>query len=131
MTTETVEQMLNALAAADDKVATARGALKQAESEYEAIADRVFAYLDEQGTDQMRSKKAGLTVAIQESETYSFSDYDAFVKFLLRNQATELLQRRLSAPAVRALIEQRGGVMIPGLAPYTKRRLSVTKAKGT
>lgn len=131
MSAETVEQMLRALAAADDVVASARGALKQAESEYEAIADRVFAYLDEQGTDQMRSKNAGLTVAIHETESYSFEDFNAFSAFMLRNKATELLQRRLSGPAVRALIEQRDGKMIPGLAPYKKRRLSVTKVKGT
>lgn len=131
MGAETVEQMLRALAAADDVVATARGALKQAEAEYEAVADRVFAYLDDQGTDQMRSTKAGLTVAIQETESYSFEDFNAFTAFLIRHKATELLQRRLSGPAVRALIEQRDGKMIPGLAPYKKRRLSVTKVKGT
>lgn len=130
MSGETVEQMLRALAAADDAIATARGVLKQAEAEYEAIADRVFIYLDEQGTDQMRSTKVGLTVAIQESETYSFSDFEAFSQFLIRNKATELLQRRLSAPAVRALIEARDGKMLPGLSPYKKRRLSVTKVKG-
>lgn len=130
MSEETVEQMLTALAAADNKCATIRGQLKEADAEYEAIADRVFAFLDNQGMDSVRSPKAGLTASIREEDSYSFSDFEAFAKFVLRHKSLELLQRRLSGPAVRALIEQRGGKEIPGLAPYTKRRLSVTKVKG-
>lgn len=129
MSEETVEQMLSALAAADDRVATARGDLKQAESEYQAVEDRLFAYMDEQGTDSVRSKKAGLTAAIQESEVYTFEDNDKFVQFVLRHKTLEVFQRRLSAPAIRDLIERRGGKPIPGIGTYTKRRLSVTKVK--
>lgn len=127
--TETVKQMLQALAAADNEVATARGELKAAEERYQAICDRVFAFLDEQGMDSARAPDSGLQVRIEESEVFSFEDMEKFTAFVLRHKATELFQRRLSAPAVRALIESRGGKPIPGLGSFTKRRLSVTKAK--
>ena len=48
-TPETAAQLLVLLAAADNKCATKRGELKQADGEYEAIADRLFALMDEQG----------------------------------------------------------------------------------
>ncbi len=124
-----VKEMLTALAAADNKVATARAELQQAESEYEAIADRIMTKMDEEGMDKLTNKEVGLTAAINESEVFSFEDFEKFTQFMLRHKHPELLQRRLSAPAVRALIDQRGGTAIPGLGTYTKRKLSITKAR--
>lgn len=127
--TPNAEELLVKLAAADNVVATKRGALKQAEQEYEAIADQLFALMDEQGTEQLRSTKAGLLVTISEAIIPQVTDWAALGMFILRNKKLELFQRRLS-PAVWAdLIEARRGKEIPGVVPFKKRRLHVTKSK--
>lgn len=117
------------LAAADNVVATKRGALKQAEQEYEAIADQLFALMDEQGTEQLRSSKAGLLVTISESTIPQVTDWAALGIFILRHKRLELFQRRLSPAVWDALITERKGKAIPGVEPFKKRRLHVTKAK--
>lgn len=124
------EALLSQLAAADNVVATKTGALKHAQEEYEAIKDRLMAYLDEQGLSGMDNKKLGIEVSINEVPKYGFEDFDVFVRFLLRNKAVELLHRRLADRAVAAMIEQRKGKAIPGLKVYNVRRLHVTKSKG-
>lgn len=132
MSTETVtaEGLLKLLATADDMVAIKTGELKQAKDEYEAIKDRVFVMLDEQGINSMDSPKAGLQVSISETPKYGFEDFEIFVQFLLRNKAVELLHRRLADNAVTAMIERRRGKAIPGLKVFQVRRLHVTKSKG-
>lgn len=131
MTAESVtaESLLKLLAAADDAVATKTGELKQAKEEYEALKDRVFVLLDEQGITGMESPRAGLKVSINETSKYGFDDFEAFVAFLLRNKAVELLHRRLADNAVTAMIEQRRGKAIPGVKEFKLRRLHVTKSK--
>lgn len=125
----TAEELLVKLAAADNVVATKRGALKQAEQEYEAIADQLFALMDEQGTEQLRSTKAGLLVTISESEIPQVTDWAILGAYILRNKKLELFQRRLSPAVWTALIEDRKGKPVPGIEPFIKRRLHVTKSK--
>lgn len=125
----TAKELLTKLAAADDNVARKRADLKLAEAEYEALADQIFALMDEQGTDQLRSPDAGLTASIASSKIPQITDWTALEKFALRHKRLDLFQRRLSAPAVRDLIESRRGLAIPGVMEYEKRRLHVTKSK--
>lgn len=127
----TVKELLSKLAAADDNVARARATLKQAESEYDVVEDLIFKLMDEQETDQIKSVEVGLQVSIQPSVIPQVLDWSALEKFVLRNKRLDLFQRRLSAPAVRDLIEARKGVAIPGVTEYEKRRLHVTKSKTT
>jgi len=124
---ETAEALLQALAAADNKVATKTGELKQAQQEYEAVADRVFALMDEQGTETIRNSRVGLQATISETDIDRIEDWDKFMPFVLRHKVLHLFQRRLSPVAVRELVEFRKGKSIPGLGKFTKRRLHVTK----
>lgn len=123
---ETAEQLLTKLAAADNKVATATGALKHAKQEYEAIADRIFALMDQQGTEAIRNSKVGLQCSISETEIEVIEDYDAFSRYVLRHKALHLLQRRLSPVALREIVES-SGKKVPGIGYFSKRRLHVTK----
>lgn len=124
----TAKELLTKLAAADDNVARKRAELKNAEAEYEVISDQIFALMDEQGTDQVRSAEVGLTVSIATSKIPQIQDWSALEKFALRHKRLDLFQRRLSAPAVRDLIETRKGLAVPGVVEFEKRRLHVTKS---
>lgn len=128
---ENAEQLLAALAAADDEIARINGLLKAAHAEYEAIQDRVFAFLDEQGTDQVRAPRTGLTVSITERDIPRITDWDALEKFVLRHKRLDLFQRRLSVEAWRSIIETRRDETVPGTAVFKKRSLSVTRAAGS
>lgn len=120
-------ELLRMLAAADDKVAAANGALKQAKIEYEQVADRVFALMDEQETEAIRNSSVGLQVSIRESEIERIEDWVEFERFCLRNKALHLFQRRLSAGAVREMMADRDGKPLPGVSTFKTRKLSVTK----
>lgn len=127
MSKPTAGELLRMLAEADDKVAEANGALKQAKIEYEKVADQVFALMDEQETEAIRNKGVGLQVSIQEREIERIEDWDDFERFCLRHKALHLFQRRLSATAIREMMESLGGKPIPGVGTFKVRKLSVTK----
>lgn len=124
---ETAEQLLHALAEADNRVASATGVLKAAKEEYEAIADRVFKLMDEQGTETIRNSKVGLQVTISEDDKDVIQDWEAFSRFVLRKKALHLLQRRISPVALREMLESLDGQPVPGLGKFPVRRLHVTK----
>lgn len=125
-TPENAKALLQALAAADDKVASATGHLKAMKEEYEQVVDRMFALMDEQGTESIRNSEVGLQVSIGETEMDTIEDYETFSRFLRRHNLLHLLQRRISATALREYIEMTGKTP-PGLGKFKKRRLHVTK----
>lgn len=88
-----------------------------------SIEAAIVEKLDAEQVDQSRGHKA--TASISESIVPTVSDYDAFSKFVLRHKALHLLEKRVSAKSYREMLEERGEV--PGLEPYTKRRLNVQK----
>lgn len=126
MNRETAEGLLTALAEADNHVATRTGELKAAKQEYDAIADRLFALMDELGTESLRNASVGLQVSISETETDTIEDWDKLVKFALRHKALDLFQRRIVVASVKHWQEKVKGP-VPGLGKFTKRRLHVTK----
>lgn len=126
---ETAGELLSKLAACDNKIATKRGELKQAEQEYEAVADRIFALMDAQETETIRNSKVGLQVTISEHDMDVIEDYNAFVPFVLRHKLLHFFQRRLSPAVIREWREANPKKSIPGLGKFTKRRLHVTTIK--
>ncbi len=126
MDKETAGALLQALADADNRVATANGALKAAKEDYARIEDRVFALMDEQGTETIRNSSIGLQVSIGETETDTIEDYAEFEKYVLRHKLLHLLQRRVSSTALREYVDQTGRAP-PGLGKFKRRRLHVTK----
>lgn len=124
---ENAKQLLAALAAADNEVATATGALKGAKERYEAVADRLFALMDEQGTETIRNSEVGLQVSIGETETDTIEDWEKLEQFVLRHKLLYLFQRRLSSTAIREWMQDNPNRPIPGVGKFAKRRLHVTK----
>lgn len=84
---------------------------------------KVMEMLQEQGMDKATGKLA--TVSISESQVPSVQDWDAFYKFIGRNKAWYLLQRRTNAAPYRELLETRRGRKIPGVETVTKHTLNL------
>lgn len=77
--------------------------------------------LDKEGADKATGKKA--SVSISETQVANIVDFDALAAFVKKTGYFHLFQRRVADTACRELWEQ--GKAIPGLEPFTKRRLNV------
>jgi hypothetical protein len=79
--------------------------------------------LDSVGLQMGRGGRASATVTEQIVPTVV--DWDAVEQYVYENEALYLLQRRVSPPAWRELVE--AGESVPGTEPYTKRGISLRK----
>ena len=79
--------------------------------------------MDAVGTDQSRSSVA--TATITETIVPQVTDWGVFWKFIMRNKATYLVERRAAAVAFRETLEQRKGRPIPGVSSFTKRAVGI------
>lgn len=84
---------------------------------------KIIEMLDAMGTDQSRTDKA--TASITETVVANVDDWDAVNRYISRNKAFYLYERRISSAAYRELLESRKGKPIPGITPFTKRTLSL------
>jgi hypothetical protein len=125
---ETAAGLLQKLVNADNKIATIRGQLKQAEEEYDAVEDRIFKLMDDQGTEAIRNSKIGIQVSINSVDVDTIEDYDKFTAFVLRHKLLHFFQRRLAVAALREY-RAHNSKPIPGLGVFPKRRLHVTTIK--
>jgi hypothetical protein len=82
----------------------------------------LLARIEEEGMSKAVGQKA--SVSITESVVPQVENWDEFYAFLHRNKAYHLLERRPAAGAYRELIAQRRRP-VPGVVPFTKRRLSL------
>lgn len=109
--------------------------LRKKKSDLEAALKDVEGQIAELDADLMESMgKAGVektstkngTVSISTSIVAQVEDWDKFLAYIYKNKYGHLLQRRVSDPAWRELIEQ--GKKVPGTSPFTKKRLAYRSA---
>lgn len=91
------------------------------EAKISELEQQLIERLDAEGLDRATGSKA--TVSVSTNTVANVTDWDAFWQFILKNKYTHLLQRRVSDPAYRELLEQ--GKKVPGVEPFLKRRLNV------
>lgn len=94
----------------------------------EEIEKELIAELDAMGTDMSRFPDAGITVSISEQVVPQVVDWDKLERWIYRNHALYLLQRRPSVTAFRELMEARKRP-IPGLEAFTKRKININTSK--
>lgn len=106
-------------------LAKANAKVKEIENEQREIQNELLAQMTSAGTDIVRGKLA--TVSISETTRASIADFEAFEKFVLRQKALQLFERRISSTAYREMRDHLGGKEIPGLTEFTQQRLNVRK----
>ena len=89
----------------------------------EEMEIKLIEMMDAVGTDQSRSSVA--TATISETTVPQVTDWDSFHKFIKRNNAFYLLERRAASVAFRETLEQRKGRPIPGVSSFTKRSVGI------
>lgn len=111
-------ELKNSLEAYLDKAKEVRAVFDQRSA---ALLTRI----EEEGLTTVSSPKG--RVAIDESVVPQVENWDDFYSFIHRHKAYHLLERRPATAAYRELIAQRGKKPVPGVVPYTKRSLKLTR----
>lgn len=94
---------------------------KEVEEKIKEIEESLMERLGKEGLEKATGTKA--SVSITSTVTADVQDWDAFYPYIAKNKFWHLLQRRVSDPSYRELLEQ--GKKVPGVVPFTKRRINL------
>lgn len=122
-----MDELITAMFAVKIKIADIKKEhLKPLEEEKKELESQIFDALDEIGVDSTRLKGIG-SVGVIETVVPQAEDWDRFYEYIMEDKMRFLLlNKALNGPAFREALTIEGE--IPGLVPFTKRTLSVTKA---
>ncbi|MBK1683455.1 hypothetical protein [Rhodoferax fermentans] len=97
---------------------------KELTTEYEATEQQLMALMDAEGVTKSTGKTA--TASLSTVQTFNFipeTGFDAFFAYAAKIKRPDLLQRRISVPAVRELWSMKGAV--PGLVPFEEKKIGL------
>ena len=96
---------------------------------YSEIEQSIMARLAAEGMDKATGKKA--TASISNVAVANVEDWDKFHAFVKKTGYFHLLQRRVSDPGFRELLEQKGAAAMAkvGVVPFVKQNLNLTTLK--
>lgn len=97
--------------------------IKDLDETYGAVEERLMSKMEAANLDKMTGKKG--TVSITSSVVATVNDWDAFHAWIAKTKNFQVLQRRVSDPAWREVVEHSKGKNPPGTEPFSKRRLNL------
>lgn len=100
--------------AAEEEVKKFEGIIKE-------IEESLMTRLDAEGLDKATGRKA--SISISTSVVADVQDWEAFHTFIGKKKFFHLLQRRVSEPAYRELLDQ--GAKVPGVLPLSRKKLNL------
>lgn len=100
--------------------------VKEQEDAYKELEERLMARLEAEGTDKATGKTA--TASVSTSVSFSIKDDTKFFAWMSRTKNYHLMQRRISDPAAREVMEMKRSE-IPGLEAFSKKRLNLRALK--
>lgn len=96
--------------------------VKALEAQAEEVQQRLMETMVSQGLDKFTVAGCG-TVSVSKSVVADVQDWDEFYGFIHKKKYWHLLQKRVSDPAYRELLE--ANTKVPGVQPFTKTRLNL------
>lgn len=106
------------------KKAELEAAVKDVAGQIEDLETELMEAMQQAGIEKTATKLG--SVSISSSVVAQVEDWDAFLAYIYKHKAGHLLQRRVSDPAWRELMEM--GRKVPGTVPFTKKRLTYRAA---
>lgn len=91
------------------------------EAKIEALQEVLLEELGKQGLDKATGKNA--SVSVGNTVVANVQDWDALWGYITKTKNFQLVQKRVADAAYRELLEM--GRTIPGVSPFTKRRLNL------
>ena len=104
-----------------EKKRALEASVKDVESQIADLESKLMEDMQANGVDKMTGKHA--SVSITSTVVANVEDWDAFWAYIHKMKYGHLLQRRVSDPAYRELLDL--GKKIPGTQPFTKKRLNL------
>lgn len=98
--------------------------VKSLEGQIEELQSQLLEEMESAGVDKFSGKLG--TVSISTNVVANVEDWDLLYPYIAKNKAWHLLQRRVSDPAYRELLE--AGKKVPGVQPFSKKRLNLRAA---
>lgn len=95
--------------------------VKEVETVMAELEQQLMESMEAEGLEKAIGTKA--SVSITTSTVADVKDWDEFWKYIFKNKFSHLLQRRVSEPAYRELLE--AGKKVPGVEPFNKRKLNL------
>ena len=99
--------------------------LKTVEAGIDALSSELIERMEKEGLDRASGKAA--SIAVTPSVQPNITDWDEFLKFIVRTKNLHLLQRRISPDPWRELMEAKGGRpdSVPGTVAFIKKTLNL------
>ncbi len=98
--------------------------VKSLEGQIEELQSQLLEEMEVAGVDKFSGKLG--TVSISTNVVANVEDWDALYPYIAKNKLWHLLQRRVSDPAYRELLD--AGKKVPGVQPFSKKRLNLRAA---
>lgn len=118
------------LGAISDELHMEREAIRRLDSELskkkEAYGKKEMAALermDKEGTSRVTGEFATMSISI--TTVPQITDWDKFYRYIKKENAFHLLERRAAAKAWRETVEERRGRPIPGATGFEKHKLNL------
>ena len=121
----TLGKAIDTLWALREEKRAAEAITKTIEVKIAAAESILFERLDAEDTTSGKGKTA--SVSVSSNTSFNITDFDEFAKYVGKTKFFHLFERRVSATAAREIFEQKGS--LPGLTPFTKRRINLSTLK--
>jgi hypothetical protein len=113
--------LIDQMFALREKKRELEAAIKGVEGEVSELEAQIMEGMEAQGVDKMSGVTA--SVSITTNTVANVTDWDAFWAYIHKMKYGHLIQRRVSDPAYRELLDS--GKQVPGVEPFSKRRLNL------
>lgn len=117
----TIGALIDAVWAAREEKRRLEVQIKEIEATIAEHQAALMERMGEQGMEKATGSRA--SVSISSNVVADVKDWDEFWPYIAKNKFFHLVQRRVSDPAYRELLE--AGKKVPGVEPFTKRTLNV------
>ena len=109
-----------------------RTAMQELDAQIEAIKEQQQSVKNEikdrmRGTGVKSLRTDHGTVSLMEKTRYYTNDWDSFKKFMVEQDALDLLEKRISQTNMKLFLEENPGLIPPGLNSDTEFDISVRK----
>lgn len=121
--TPAVGSLINKLMDIRESMKPLNAQIARLKEEKEETELKLIEMMDALGTDQTRNDVA--TASISDTVVPQVEDWDRFYRWIHRNKAYYMLERRPASVAFRETLEQRKNKPIPGVQSYTRRTINL------
>lgn len=118
-----IGSLVSRLKSKRDEIRAADEVVKGYKEEYNTLQMELLDVMKEVGVDKVSNDVA--TVSIKKTQVAQVIDWEKFYRYIHKNKAFFMLQKRVSDVAYRETLEDRKNRPIPGVESFTKVALNL------